>query len=154
MSPPGTAREALLAEALGDLSQVLDRLDAIAPRIEAAGRTLGQASERLERQAQALDQQLTTLTERARVQAVRHIAGRTDELARQSLAQQTRAMEAAAQLVFRREVTKAVEQGDVYGKAAPRQQWLDPAPWTVALLSALLASACTWLTALWFLPQR
>lgn len=152
MSPPGTAREALLAEALGDLGRLLDRLDAIAPRIDGACRSMNQASERLERQTDEHDRHLASFTERVKVQAVRHIAGRTDELARRSLARQSLALDDAARAIFDRELEAAVARlvkriGNLQSRPEP--------PWRSCLTavgSALLGSALTWMAVLWLWP--
>jgi hypothetical protein len=153
LSPPGTAREALLAEALGELAQLLDRLEDVAPRIDAAAHTLNLAADRLDTQARALDRHLASFTERVQIQAVRHIACRTDELAKHSLAQQTRAMDAAAVAAFERAAEGAHQR--VLNQAAsagalPGSVTADG--WLIALVSALLASAATWWLAWWWTP--
>ena len=43
LSLPSNAREALLAEALGDLANLLDRIETLAPAIEQARRSLLEA---------------------------------------------------------------------------------------------------------------
>jgi ABC-type transporter Mla subunit MlaD len=153
LSPPGTAREALLAEALGELGQLLDRLEDVAPRIDAAAHTLNLAAGRLDTQARELDRHLASFAERVQVQAVRHIACRTDELARHSLTLQTRAMEAAALAAFERAAEgahqrvpkQAASAGDLPGSVTANG-------WLIALVSALLSSAATWWLAWWWTP--
>ena len=52
MSRTNTAREALIAEALGDVARLLDRLEALMPALDEAQRAQRQASKALAAQAQ------------------------------------------------------------------------------------------------------
>lgn len=44
MNRPTTTREALIAEALGDMAQLVDRIEALAPAMDETRRALAQAS--------------------------------------------------------------------------------------------------------------
>jgi len=71
MNRAGTAREALIVEALGDVALL-----------------------------QAFDTSLSSMTQQAKSKAIEHIVRRTGEAARQSIETQTRAMNEAARLAF------------------------------------------------------
>jgi hypothetical protein len=144
MIAPGTAREALIAEAIGDVVALLDRLETVAPSMDASCQALVQARLELAIQVVAFEERMAAITENAKVQAVKHIARRTDEAARGLLDMQTRAMEEAAQTLFRAEVAPALQQ-----LVRPLQHLASRAghPWACWLThaaTAALASAVTW----------
>jgi hypothetical protein len=153
MSGPSTAREALLIEALGDVAALLDRVEAVAPALDASRGALIQASTDLAGQVAAFESRMAAITENAKVQAVRHIARRTDEIARGSAETQTRAMEEAARMLFRTELGPALQRlalplqhlADLAQRGArPWQHWLTHAA------TAVGASALTWALAAWW----
>jgi hypothetical protein len=149
MNGPGTAREALLAEALGDLAQLLERAEALQPAMAESCQALREAQAQLAEQLAGFEAQVSALTERAKVQAVKHIIARTDEAARRSVDVQTRAMSEAAQELFRAEIGPALQRF-----AAPLRQLAEREhrPWERWLLhaaTALLASLATLGLAAW-----
>ena len=103
MNPPGSAREVLIAEALGDLARLLERAEALQPAMLESRQALLDAHAQLADQLATFETQVAALTEHAKVQAVKHILARTDEAARQSVQMQTRAMSEAAQALFKEE---------------------------------------------------
>jgi hypothetical protein len=143
---PGTAREALIVEALGEVAALIDRVEAVAPAMGAAREALVQASAALAGQLVAFDSRMTAITENAKVQAVRHIARRTDEMARNALDTQTRAMEDAARTLFRTELGPALQR-----VVMPLQRLVDRVerPWECWLTHAATAAAAS--TATWLL---
>jgi hypothetical protein len=144
MIAPGTAREALIAEAIGDVVALLDRLEAVAPSMDASRQALVQARLELAIQVVAFEERMTAITENAKVQAVKHIARRTDEAARGLLDMQTRAMEEAARTLFRAEVTPALQQL-VKPLQHPASRVGHPwACWLTHAATAALASTVTW----------
>jgi hypothetical protein len=96
ISGPSTAREAFIVETLGEVAALLDRVDAVVPALDASRLSLINASTELAGQVTAFESRMAGITENAKVQAVKHIARRTDEMARSSLDAQTRAMVRAA----------------------------------------------------------
>lgn len=82
MTHPSTTR-ALLAEALDDAAKLLRQVEALAPAPDRSGQALADAARSgLAGQLAAFEAQVTTLTERAKVQAVKHVLARTDEAGR------------------------------------------------------------------------
>ena len=104
MNRPSTAREALVVETIGELAALIDRVEAVAPLIDAARLAFVQVSADLAGQLVAFESRMTAITEHAKVQAVKHIARRIDEMTRSSLDTQKRAMEEASRAFFRTEV--------------------------------------------------
>jgi hypothetical protein len=142
---PSTAREALIVEALGEVAALIDRVEAVAPAMEAARQALVRATAELASQVLAFENRMTAVTENAKVQAVRHIARRTDEVARSSLDAQTRAMEEAARTLFRTEVGPALQR-----LVMPLRQLVDRVerPWERWLTHAATAVAASFATCL------
>jgi hypothetical protein len=141
---PGTAREALIAEAIGDLARLLDRVEALQPAMLEASRALVGAQARLADQLDAIEDRMGAITDRVKVQAVKHILVRTDEAARRSVDTQTRAMAEAAQTLFKVEVEPALQ-----GLAMPLQRLVQKVdrPWEQWLTHAAtagVASVATW----------
>ena len=152
MSGPSTAREAFIVETLGEVAALIDRVEAVAPALDASRLALINASTELAGQVAAFESRMASITVNAKVQAVKHIARRTDEIARGSLDAQTRAMEEAARMLFRTEVGSALQRvamslkhvADLAHRSArPWERWLTHAA------TAAVASALTWALAAW-----
>lgn len=147
MNQPGTAREALLAEAIGELARLLDRAEALQPAMLESRQSLVDAHTQLADQLAAFESHLTTLTEKAKVLAVKHILARTDEAARRSVDAQTRAMADAAQALFKTQIEPALQrlawplQQLVQRVDRPWEQWLTHAATAVVASAATLALA-------------
>ncbi len=152
MSHPSTAREALIVETIGEVAALIDRVEAVAPALDASRLALINASTELAGQVTAFESRMAGITENAKVQAVRHIARRTNEMARGSLDAQTRAMEEAARMLFRTEVGPALQR-----VAMPVQHMAELARrgarpwerWLTHVATAVVASALTWALAAW-----
>lgn len=152
MNGTSSAREALIAETLGEMAALLDRVEAVAPALDASRLALINASTELAGQVAAFESRMAGITENAKMQAVKHIARRTDEITRVSAEAQTRAMEEAARMLFRTEVGPALQRvamplqhlADLAHRGAhPWQHWLTHAA------TAAAASAATWSLAAW-----
>ncbi len=143
MNRPTSAREALIAEALGDVAQLVGRVEALAPAMDQARRALDQASACLAGQAEAFERRMNALTENAQTLAVRHIARRTDALTRESMDTQTRAMADAARALFAAEIHPALQH-----LALPLRQMVArlDRPWLTWLSHAATAVVASLLT--------
>jgi hypothetical protein len=148
---PGTAREALLAEAIGDLARLLDRTEALQPAMLESHHSLVEAHGLLADQLAAFDAHITALAEKAKVQTVKHILARTEEAARRSVDAQTRAMTEAAQTLFKAQIDPALQrlawplQQLVQRLDRPWEQWLTHAATAaVACVATLALAAYLW----------
>jgi len=155
MSGPSTAREAFIVETLGEVAALLDRVEAVAPALDASRLALINAATELAGQVTAFESRMAGISENAKVQAVRHIARRTDEMARSSLLAQTRAMEEAARTIFRTEVGPSMQRlvmplqhlaNLAQRHARPWDLWLTHAA-TALAASALTLALASWLWA-------
>lgn len=148
MKPPTSAREALIAEALGDIAKLLARVDAVTPALHTACDTVEQASARMEARASQMDEKVRILTEVATEAAVKHIARKTEDRARSDAELQTRAMEAAARELFQRELTPALQRlSRIATHASIRARW-----WTCIGIAAA-SSAVTFVVTAWWLSR-
>ncbi len=152
MSDLVTVREELMAVAIGQLGELLDRMDSLAPNLDASRMELLKTSTDLSEKVEAYSKRMDEITESAKVQTVKHIARRADEMARGTVDTQTRAMEEAARVVFRNEVGPTLQRVTL-----PLQDVADLArkgarPWEGWLLhaaTAVLSSAISWGMAAW-----
>lgn len=152
MTEPSTAREALIAEALGDLGRLLDRVEVMAPKLDTSRLELIHTSDELVTKVTAFESRMTDITENAKLQVLKHIARRADEMTQVTLAAQTRAMEDAARTVFRSELSPALQR-----VALPLQQLAELARrgsqpwewWLAHAATAAVSAAISWLLAAW-----
>lgn len=152
MSDLVTAREELMAVAIGDLGALLDRLDTLAPRLDASQLALRLVSSELSEQVTVYEKRMADITENAKLQTVKHIARRADEVARVTVETQTRAMEEAARVVFRHEVGPALQRVALPLQDVAALARKGARPWESWLLhaaTAVLASAISWGMAAW-----
>ncbi len=152
MSDLVTVREELMAVAIGQLGELLDRLDTLAPRLDASQLALMVVSSELSEQVTAYEKRMTDITENAKLQAVKHIARRADEVARVTVDTQTRAMEEAARVVFRNEVSPSLQRVTLPLQDVAALARRGARPWEGWLLhaaTAVLASAVSWGMAAW-----
>lgn len=147
MNHPGSAREVLIAEALGDLARLLERAEALQSAMLESRQALLDAHAQLADQLATFEIRVAALMEKAKVQAVKHILARTDQAARQSVQVQTRAMSEAAQAVFKAEIDPALKR-----LAAPLRQLVQRADqpwgrwhfWLAHAVTAAVASSVSW----------
>ena len=147
-----TAREELMAVAIGQLGELLDRMDTLAPKLDASQLALTLVSSELAEQVAAYETRMADITENAKLQAVKHIARRADEMARGTVEAQTRAMEGAARVVFRNEVGPALQRVTLPLQEVAALARRGSRPWEWWLLhaaTAVLSSAISWGIAAW-----
>jgi len=104
MNAPGSAREALLVEALGDLAVLLDRVEKAGPVLASTADAIVLAATKLEAQAVSMEARMTTLAAHAEAQAAKHIARRTTELMRSAAEAESRSMAAFARALVHTEL--------------------------------------------------
>lgn len=143
-----TAREALVAEALGEVAQVVERLQAVVPAVDASREALTQANAALSDQLGSIEARMAALAENAKGVAIRHIAQRTDALVRSTAEAQVRAMQSAAQALLRDELHPALQRlTRSIQEQRPRPMRFES--WLTHGAVAVLASALSWAAAAW-----
>lgn len=148
MSVPSSAREALIAETLGEMAAILERVEAVKPMLAEACAAVAQASASLAAQAAAMEARVTTVADVAAAHSVKHITRRADELLRASAEVETRSMEIAARKLFRDELAPVLQRLSraLASSEGPRNVLIRTAFSYGA--AAIIASALTWSLAL------
>jgi hypothetical protein len=140
MTHPSTTREALIVEALGEAEKLIRQVEALAPALDQSRQALADAHSSLAGQLARFETQVVALTEKAKVQAVKHILACTDEAARRSIELQSRAMADAARVAFGADLGAAMQRLQSLHER-PGRRW---EPWLTHAAAAATASAATW----------
>lgn len=144
MNLPLRSREVLIAELLGEVDALLTRAEKLPPALDAASAQL--ALSVTGTKASLDDYRLKTqaVVDQAQTSAVKFIVRRTNELAENSLAAQTVAMQNAARRLFALEVTPRIGE---LGKALDDALVKTRAPgwhrWASHAATALIAASAT-----------
>jgi hypothetical protein len=144
VNDPVAAREALLIEAIGEAANLIESVERLTPEFQEVGREIDRASAGLRDSLAGFEAQVLALTEKAKVQAVKHILARTDEATRRSIDLQGRAMADAARVALGAELGATLQRlqsaiQPLVGRPGRRwEQWLTHAA------AAATASAATW----------
>jgi hypothetical protein len=144
MADPTTLREALIVEALGEAAKLIRQVEALTPALDQSRQALADAHSGLANQLAAFESQVAALTEKAKVQAVKHILARTDEAARRSVDLQGRAMADAARVAFGAELGATMQRLQSALQPLierPERRWKR---WLTHAAAAATASAATW----------
>lgn len=148
MTHPSTTREALIVDALGEADRLIRQVEALAPALDRSRQALADAHSGLAAQLAAFESQVAALTEKAKVQAVKHILARTDEAARRSADVQARAMADAARVAFGAELGATLQRLQATGSRSvepSRWRW---EPWLTHAAAAVTAAALAWTIAI------
>jgi hypothetical protein len=153
MSDPVAAREALIIEAIGEASNLIESVERLIPELQEMGRKFDRANAGLGDSLAAFEAQVIALTEKAKVQAVKHIVTRTDEAARRSIDLQGRAMADAARVALGGELgatTQRLQSAIQSLVERPGRRW---ERWLTHAAAAATASAVTWISAVMLLAR-
>lgn len=140
MMYPNNTREVLIVEALGEAAKLLRQVEALARALDQSRQELADAHSGLAGQLAAFETQVLALTEKAKVQAVKHILARTDEAARRSIELQSRAMADAARVAFGADLGATLQRLQSLHER-PGRRWEQ---WLTHAAAAATASAATW----------
>ena len=148
MMPPSTTREALIVEVLGEAARLIRQVEALAPSLDESRQALADAHSGLAGQLAAFEAQVLALSERAKVQTVKHILARTDESARLSIDQQSRAMADAARVAFGAELGATLQRLQSALQPLVERSGGRWESWLTHAAAAVTGSAVTWAVAL------
>lgn len=141
MMQPSTTREVLIVETLGEAAKLIRQVEALAPALDESRQALADAHSRLADQLAAFEAQILALSEKAKVQVVKHILVRSDEAARRSIELQSRAMADAARVTLGAELGATLQRLQSL-QERPKRQWED---WLTHAAAAATASIATWM---------
>jgi hypothetical protein len=104
-------------------------------------------------QLAAFEAQIVALTDKAKVQAVKHIVTRTEEATRRSIELQRQAMVEAARVALGTELRAALQQirASLQPPAKRPEPWWEP--WLTYAAAAATGSALTWTVAMMLWPR-
>ena len=149
MTPPSTARDALMIEALGDMASLMDRVEASKAALDQTRLGLVKANTELAARAAAFEARMAAITENAKTIAVEHIARRTGEIAHRSNRDQVQAMTEAARILFNAELGPTLN--GLVSSLRPLIKRFDQ-PWqawlmhgATAAVSSVLSGLAVWL---------
>lgn len=127
MNAPRTAREALIAEMLGDLDTLLTRIDALPVLVTAAEEKLSGTVTALDDAGDKYRMAVTAFTEAGKAELSEHLDNKLSAVISKTAEEQRAAMQEAARMSFRSEASdKAAQLGNVLGEAAKefrRSMW-------------------------------
>lgn len=144
MTHPSTTREALIVEALGEAAKLIRQVEALAPALDESRQALADAHSGLADQLAAFEAQVAALTEKAKVQAVKHILARTDEAARRSVELLARAMADAARVAFGAQLGATIQRLESAIQPLVERSGRRWQRWLTHAAAAATASAVTW----------
>lgn len=153
MNHPSTAREALIVETIGDVAQLLQRVEALRPALDETCQALMQASATLQERVVAFERQMAAITENAKTQAVRHMAARTEEATRRSIDLQSRAMADAARVAFGAELGATMQRLQMTLQPLLKERERPWERWLIHAATASASAAATWAVVLYVWPR-
>jgi hypothetical protein len=148
----GNVREALIAEALGEIAELLERLEAITPALTStAGKVMSAADSLTTRSADA-ESRFTAFTQQAVTHLSKHLAHRTEELARSAVEVEAQALRATARKILQEELGPPVQRlvRALNDSAHRRLHWPSV---VVGAMTAVVASAAAWPGAFYLLTR-
>lgn len=106
MGRASDTREVLIAEALGDFVELLDRIEAVTPKLETSGSRLEATADRLLGNIEPFQKRIVERALEVQNQAVTHIAEQANLVMRKTAIEQTAAMQESARQIFKDEVDR------------------------------------------------
>jgi hypothetical protein len=148
----GNVREALIAEALGDIAVLLERLEAIAPALASTSEAVMNAADSLTARSADAESRFTAFTQHAVTHLSKHLANRAEELARTAVEVEAQALQAAGRKILHEELVPPVQRlvRALNDTARRRLHWPSVA---VGAMTAVLASAVAWPGAFYLLTR-
>ena len=148
MNEPFTARDALVAEALGDIGVLLDRAEIVALEMRSAAEAVDRACDRLEAHAAAAEPRMAQLAEHAQGVAAKHIARSARETMHTAADDECRSMAAFARALFHSELNPALHSLLQAAKACAENRDHSRISWWACTVSAAASVMLTGLLAL------
>jgi hypothetical protein len=148
----GNVREALIAEALGDIAVLLERLQAVGPALTSTSEAVMSAADLLATRSADAESRLTAFTQHAVTHLSKHLAHRAEELARAAVEVEAKALQATGRKLIQEELGPSVQRlvRALNESAHRRLHWRSVA---VGATTALVASSVAWAGALLLLPH-
>lgn len=144
MNAPRTAREALIAEMLGDLDALLSRVEALPALVAGAEERLSGTAAALDAAGDKYRMAVTAFNEQAKADLSEYFDRKAGEVSSRTVEDQRAAMQEAARMAFRSEASdKAASLGLVLGEAAKEFRLSMRSRLVEHAITALVASGFT-----------
>ncbi len=153
MTDRATAREALIVEAIGDVAKLLREVEALAPALDQTCQALLLANASLRDELSGFERRMAAITENAKTVTAKHLAARTEEAARRSIDQQSRAMADAARVAFGVELGATMQRLQATLQPLVSRRGRRWETWLTHAAAAAVASGATWALALYAVPR-
>jgi len=137
--PPASARDALIAEALGEVASLLDRVDALVAALDGVASAVNEAGASVEAKAAAFEASTGALMEASKRHLVSHVATKTQEAIREASEAQMLAIREELRAVIRTETTAQALHGSQAGLTRRDANF----PWAAHVATAICASLIT-----------
>ena len=151
MERSSTAREALVAELMGDMATLLDRVDTVTPAINEARRRMTAAAQELAAGVAPFKAQMVDITAETKKTAVEHIVSRANGASAKLIEMQTRAMLDLSKAVVDKEVRPPLRELawnlDQLVQRTRRPWWES---WAKYAATAMLSAICSAMLVLYF----
>ena len=133
-----------IAEALGDMAGLIDRLEKLAPVMSTAHQELVQSSHALVSEVSMFEFRMSDISQNAAELCVKQIEQKASGVCAQTLNSQILATQSAAHEVFNKAFRRVVSQLEYLARLAQpdRNRWL---PWLTHGASFVTGAALTWL---------
>lgn len=148
-----TAREALVAELMGDVARLLDRFETLEPVLTVTHQALTSAADNLAAAVVPLEARIATLAGHVETRAIEHIARQSQEVARAAFEEQRRAMSDAARRAFETEVGPAVLRLGADLRSAVRRIHSPWETWLTHAATAVTAALASAMLVVYLLPR-
>lgn len=148
MSGASTAKEALIAEALGDLALLLDRIEKVGPKVDATRQALQKSSDSISREIARFAPDMQAFTFHAKLETEKYVNRHVEAATVSAREAQLKVMQEAARDMFNAQFHPLVNQvvarlEHLTRLAQPRPNpWM---PWLTHGAAFVTGAALTWL---------
>lgn len=148
MNRPTTAKEALIAEVLGDMASLVDQIEKLEPLMNTSRKELVQVSNHRVRQVSGFEVRMADLTQKAAELCLTQIGQRASGVCTKTLDSQIVAMQSAAREMFDKEFHPMVNRVLVHLEHLARLTEPDQnrwRPWLTLGAAFVTVTTLTWL---------
>ena len=110
MNRPTTAKESLLAEALGEMASLIERVETLTPKLQESRQALVLSHKELVNEVAIFRIQMTQVIDFTKVKTAKHIGQSADGALKKLIAIQTESMQSAGRELFRAEIHPVMRQ--------------------------------------------
>lgn len=148
----GNVREALIAEALGDIAVLLERLEAIAPALASSSEAVLSAADSLTARSADAESRFNAFTQHAVTHLSKHLAHRAEELARTAVEVEAQALQAAGRKLLHEDLGPPVQR--LVRALNDTSHWrLHWPSFAMGVVTAVVASSAAWAVAFFQLTR-